>query len=320
MRMRLLAVLFSLVCAASAWAQTWPAKPIRIIVPFAPGGNIDITARTIAPGLGEALGTTVIVENKPGVGGTLGTALVAQAAPDGHTLTLGSTAAITISPSVYKGVAYDPVKDLVALGGIHDVPLVFCVANKVPVKNYAEFLSFVKSRDGQFSVATSGVGTTNHLTAQLFDLRAGVRTLHVAYKGSGPALNDVVAGQIESTIDQTPSSLPQIKEGRVRAIAVTSLKRLDSLPDVPTLDELGLKDFQSSTFTGLFGPAAMTPTVRDKLAAALAKTVADPKVRARFKELGAEMLDMDREAFAAFVVKDFAKWAKIVKDANITAE
>ena len=301
-------------------AQEFPTKPIRIIVPFAPGGNIDITARAIAPGLGEALGNSVVVENKPGAGGTIGTAQVASAPPDGHTLTLGSTAAITISPSIYKGAGYDPLKDLVAIGAIHEVALVLSVANNVPVKNYAEFLAYAKSRNGQLSVATAGTGTTNHLTAQLFDLNTGVKTTHVPYKGSGPALNDLVAGQVESTFDQTPSSLPHIKEGRIRALAVTSRKRIASLPDLPTLDELGLKDFEASTFTGLFGPAAIPPAVRDKLAAALIKVLATPAVRERFKGLGAEMLDMDRDAFAAFVAKDFAKWAKIVAEAKITAE
>ncbi len=309
-----------LVCHVPASAQDFSGKPIRIVVPFAPGGNIDITARAIAPGLGEVLGTSVVVENKPGAGGTIGTAQVATAAPDGHVLTLGSTAAITISPSLYKTAGYDPVKDLVALGPIHEVALVLSVATKVPVSNYAEFLAYAKSRNGQLSVATSGAGTTNHLTIQLFDIMAGVKTTHVPYKGSGPALNDLVAGQVEAMIDQTPSSLPHIKEGRIRPIAATSKKRLPSLPDLPTLDELGLKGFESTTFTGLFGPAGMSAGVQEKLAAALNKVLATPAVRERFKGLGAEMLDMDRPAFAQFVASDFAKWARIIKDANITAE
>ena len=320
----LVAALFSLMQAVllanCAFAQDFSGKPIRIVVPFAPGGNIDITARAIAPGLGEALGTSVVVENKPGAGGTIGTLQVASAPPDGHTLTLGSTAAITIAPSVYKSAGYDPVKDFVAIGGIHEVALILSVANKVPVRNYAELLAYAKSRNGQFSVATSGPGTTNHLAIQLFDFSTGIKTTHVPYKGSGPALNDLVAGQVESTVDQTPSSLPQILEGRIRPIAVTSLKRLPSLPDLPTLDELGLKGYEATTFTGLFGPAAMLPAVRDKLAGALTKVLANAAVRERFKGLGAEMLDMDRDAFAAFVARDFAKWRRIVQEANITVE
>ena len=315
-----LTALSGLLVSAPVHAQDFSGKPIRIVVPFAPGGNIDITARVIAPGLGAALGTSVVVENKPGAGGTIGTAQVASAAPDGHTLTLGSTAAITISPSIYKNAGYNPLRDLVAIGGIHDVALVLSVAINLPVKNFTEFVANAKSRDGQLSVATSGAGTTNDLTMKLIDIYTGVRTTHVPYKGSGPALNDLVAGQVDATVDQTPSSLPQILQGSIRPIAVTSLRRLPALPDLPTLDELGLKGFQSSTFTGLFGSAAMPVPLREKLTAALAKVLADPGVRERFKGLGAEMLDMDRDAFEAFVAKDFAKWAKIIEEAKITAE
>ncbi|MFM9941011.1 MAG: Bug family tripartite tricarboxylate transporter substrate binding protein [Hyphomicrobiaceae bacterium] len=303
-----------------ATAQDLAGKPIRLIVPWAPGGNIDITARAIAPGLGEALGTTVIVENKPGAGGTIGTAQVATALPDGHTLTLGSTAAMTISPSIYKNAGYDPVKDLAAIGPIHEVPLVLSVAINTPVKNWAEFLAHAKARDGKLSVGTAGVGSTNHLTIELISKLSGAKTLHVPYKGSGPALNDLVSGQLEAMVDQTPSSLPHIKEGRIRPIAITSRKRIASLPDLPTLDELGLKGFEASTFSGLFGPAGLSPALRAKLSAALTKVLADPAVRERFKGLGAEMLEMDPPAFAAFVKSDFEKWAKIVQEAKITVD
>lgn len=312
----ILGVVLAMPIAASA--QDFSSKPIRIIVPWAPGGNIDITARAIAPGLGEALGTSVIIENKPGAGGTLGTAQVATAAPDGHTLTLGSTAAVTIAPSIYKTAGYDPVKDLVAIGAIHDVPLVLSVANSTPVKTYAEFVALAKSR--AVSVAHSGVGSTNHLTIELIARLADIKTTQVPYKGSGPALNDLLAGQVEAMVDQTPSSLPHVKEGRIRALAVTARRRIASLPDLPTLDELGLKGFEASTFTGLFGPAALPPAVRDKLAEALSKVLANPAVRERFRGLGAEMLEMTRPEFEAFVRTDFAKWAKIVADAKITAE
>ncbi len=306
--------------AAPARAQDLSGKPIRIIVPWAPGGNVDITARAIAPGFGEALGTTVIVENKPGAGGTLGTAQVAAAAPDGHTLTLGSTAAMTIAPSIYKSAGYDPVKDLTAIGPIHEVPLVLSVANTTPVKSWQEFLAHAKARDGKLTVAIAGIGTTNHLAIELLARQAGIKTSQIPYKGSGPALNDLISGHVEAMVDQTPSSIPHIKEGRIRPIAVTARKRLASLPELPTLDELGLKGFEATTFTGIFGPAGLSPALRDKLAAALIKTLAIPSVRERFKGLGADILEMDQAAFAAFVKSDFEKWRRIVEEAKITVE
>ena len=301
-------------------AQDFPTKPIRIIVPWAPGGNVDITARTIAPGLGEALGTSIIVENKPGAGGTLGTVQVAKAAPDGYTLTLGSTAAVTISPSVYKGVEYDPVKDLTAIGAINNSALVLTAAPKFPVSNYKEFLAEATRRSGKLSVGTPGIGSTNHLTIALIENLAGIKVLHVPYKGAGPALNDLLANQLDMMVDQLPPSMPHIREGRIKAIAVTSLKRVGELPDVPTFAELGLPNFQANTFTGLFGPAGLPPPVLDKLSAALQKVLAQPAVRERFLATGVEMLDMSRAEFALFVKADFEKWLTVVQAAGITAE
>ncbi len=316
----LAALLLPIIVAAGAVAQDFPTKPIRIIVPWAPGGNVDITARTIAPGLGEALGTSVIVENKPGAGGTLGTAQVAKSAPDGYTLTVGSTAAVTIAPSVYKGVDYDPIKDLVAIGPINNSALVLTASPKLPVSNYKEFIAEATKRGGQLSVGTPGLGSTNHLTIALVEDLAGIKILHVPYKGAGPALNDLLANQLDMMVDQLPPSMPHIREGRIKAIAVSSLKRIKDLPDVPTFDELGLKGFQANTFTGLFGPAGIPQPVVDKLSAALAKVLATPVVRERFLATGVDMLDLDRAEFAAFVKADFEKWLKVVRAANIAAE
>lgn len=315
-----LIALWAGLAAAAAHAQEFPSKPIRIVVPWAPGGNVDITARTIAPGLGEALGTSVVVENKPGAGGTLGTVQVAKAAPDGYTLTLGSTAAVTIAPSVFKDSGYDPVKDLTALGAIHNSPLVLTVAQKVAAKSFPDYVELAKARGGQMPVGTPGIASTNHLTMELVSRIAGFKYVHVPYKGAGPALQDLVSGQLESMVDQIPPSIPHIKEGRIRALAVSALKRMAALPDVPTFDEVGLKGFQASTFTGLFGPAGMPPAVVEKLAAALQKTVSNPAVREKFAATGVEMLDMKREEFTAFVKQDFEKWRKVVEDAKITAE
>lgn len=304
----------------AAQAQDFSGKPIRIIVPFAPGGNIDITARALAPGLGESLGTSIIVENKPGVSGTLGVLQAAKAQPDGHTLVLGSTGSITIAPAIYKQAGYDPIKDLITIGPIHSVPLVLTTALKTPASDFKQFLALAKARDGKVSVGSPGIGSTNHLTMELFSQLSGIKLTHIPYKGAGPALNDLVAGQIESMVDQTPPSIPHIKEGRIRAIAVTSLKRIPSLPDVPTFDELGLKGFETSTFTGLFGPAGMPKAAVDKLSAALKKALANATVRERFAQAGADVLELERDAFATYVATDFEKWIKVVKTAGITPE
>ena len=301
-------------------AQDFPAKPIRVVVPWPPGSNVDITARTLATAFGAALGTAIVVDNKPGAGGTIGTGIVAKAPADGYTLLLGSTASVTIAPSVYKTVDFDPIKDLVAIGPVHNTAMVLTAAPKTPVANYREFLALAAGRAGQLSIATPGTGSTNHLAVEMLSMQAGIKLLHVPYKGAGPALNDLTSSQVEMMMDQTPPSLPHIKEGRIKGIAVTSEKRLALLPDVPTLDELGLKGFQASTFTALFGPAGIPPDVLAKLVAAHAKAMADPKVRELYIGMGAEIIDMNREQFALFVKADFEKWLKVVKAAGITAE
>ena len=311
--------MLSVVCGPAA-AQDLKGKTIRIVVPWAPGGNVDITARTISPGLAEALGATVIVENKPGAGGTLGTAQVTKAAPDGLTLTLGSTSTITIGPSVYKDAGYDPLKHLVAIGPIHNSPMVITAALKTPVKSFAEMVAYAKAKNGQLPVGTPGIASTNHLTMELLSRQVGFEYVHIPYKGAGPALNDLAAGQLEMMIDQLPPSTPFIKDGRIRAIAITALKRVPTLPDVPTLDELGVKGFQAATFTGLFAPAGTPAPVVEKLSAALTRTLASATVQQRFGGLGVDIIAMDRTAFAAFVREDFERWARIVKDAGITAE
>lgn len=306
--------------AGPGLAQDFPSKPIRLVVPWPPGGNVDITARTLGTALAEALGTAVVIDNKPGAGGTIGMSIAVKAPADGYTLVLGSTGAVTIAPAVYKSIDFDPIKDLVAIGPIHSAPMVLTAAPKTPVSNYQEFLTFAKTRDGQLSVGTPGTGSTNHLAMEMLAMQAGIKLLHVPYKGAGPALNDLVSSQLEMMMDQIPPSLPHIKEGRIKAIAVTVPRRLALLPDVPTLHELGLKDFEASTFTGLFGPAGIPKPVLDKLAAAHLKAMADPKVRERYVGLGVDIIEMSREDFVKFVAEDYKKWLKVVEVTKITAE
>ena len=306
--------------AATAAAQDFPNRPVRIVVPYPPSGNVDITARTISPAFGEALGQPIVIDNRAGAGGTIGTNSVAKSPPDGYTLVLGSSATITAGPAVYKHPPYDPFKELVAIGAIQLAPIVLTVAPKTPVSSFAEYVARAKARPGQVTIASAGSGSSNHLAIELLMRQANLQLLHVPYKGSGPALTDLIGSQVESMMDQLTASIGHIREGRIRAIAITSRKRSPDLPDVPTLDEVGVKGYEASTFTGLFAPAATPPPVLEMLAAALRKAMANDTVRERFRNMGVEVMDMSREQFAAYVRADYEKWRTVAREANIVIE
>jgi tripartite-type tricarboxylate transporter receptor subunit TctC len=305
---------------APALAQDFPARPIRIMVPWAPGGNVDITARTIAPALSEILGQQVVIENRPGAGGMIGSASVAKGAADGYTLLLGSSGTITVAPALARNPSYDPIKDFALVGPIHSVPIVLTASAKVPIRTYREFLAQAQTRPGQVSVASAGTGSSNHLAIELLGRQAGVKLNHIPYKGSGPALTDLVGGQVDAMMDQLTASLPHIKEGRIRALAVTSRQRSAQQPDVPTLIELGLPDYEVITFTGLFAPAGTPRPILDKLQAALRQALARPAVRERFAGLGVDLIEPDYRAFEAYVQRDFANWRAVAREAGITMD
>jgi tripartite-type tricarboxylate transporter receptor subunit TctC len=314
----LLAMLVGIVPAAAA--QEFPHRPIRIVVPWPPGGNVDITARTVQAALGDALGQQVLVENRPGAGGTTGSAQVAKASPDGYTLLLGSSGTISNAPAVYKNIAYDPVKDLVAVGPIQSVPMVLTLAPKTPAANWSEFLSYIKAKNSPVSIASAGNGSSNHLAIELLMRQAGLNLLHVPYKGSGPAITDVLGSQVDAMMDQMTASIGHIREGRMKAIAVTSKARSPQLPNVPTLDELGVKGFEVSTFTGIFGPAGMPAPVVERLHAALRKALAVESVREKYRSMGVEIMDLSQADFAAYVKTDFDKWRQVARERNIVVE
>ena len=303
-----------------AQAQDFPSRPLRIMVPWAPGGNVDITARTIAPALGEILGQQVVIENRPGAGGMIGSASVAKGAADGYTLLLGSSGTITVAPALARNPSYDPIKDFAVIGPIHSVPIVLTASAKVPIRTYREFLAQAQARPGQVSVASAGTGSSNHLAIELLARQAGVKLNHIPYKGAGPALTDLVGGQVEAMMDQLTASMPHIKEGRIRALAVTSRQRSAQQPDVPTLIELGLPDYEVMTFTGLFAPAGTPRPILDKLQAALRQALARPAVRERFAALGVDLIEPDNKAFEAYVQRDFTNWRAVAREANITMD
>src|SRR3954468_86573 len=260
---------FATFAASTTSAQDFPNRPVRIIVPWPPAGNVDITARTVARAFGDALGQQVIVETRAGAGGRIGTEAVAKSAADGYTLLLGSSGTVTAGPAVWKTLTFDPLKDFVAVGPIQSVPIVLTVAPKTPAATYADYVALARAKGGQLSIASAGNGSSNHLAIELLMRQANLKLLHIPYKGSGPALTDLIGSQVESMMDQLTASIGHIKEGRIRPLAISSLKRSPLLPEVPTLDELGVKGYEATTFTGIFAPSGVPPAVVQKLAAAL---------------------------------------------------
>jgi len=320
-RYRLLLLAMPLCVAASlARSASYPEKPIRIIVPYPPGGNIDITARALAPGLIEALGAQVVVDNRGGAGGTIGSELAAKSAPDGYTLLLGSTGTLTTAPALYPRLGYDPVRDFATTSLVSVVPLVMVVHPSVPAKTVKEFIAVAKSRPGRLTMASAGSGTTNHLGGELFQGATGIKMIHVPYKGSGPALVDLMGGQVDVHFDQLSSAIGFIQGGKLRALAVTTLKRSAQMPAIPTMDESGVPGFDASTFTGIVLPAATPRDVVTKLHAALVKVLRAKATRDSFARFGAETLESSPEEFARFIREDLAKWSKVIRDAGIKLE
>jgi tripartite-type tricarboxylate transporter receptor subunit TctC len=318
--MKPLIALAALASSLVVQAQEFPTHPVRIVVPWPPSGNVDITARTVAPALGEALGQQVIVDNRAGAAGTIGSAAVAKSLPDGYTLLLGSSGTITAGPAVFKTLPYDPVRDFVAVGGIQSVPIVLTAAPKTPVSSFREYMQLAKSKPGQLSIASAGSGSSNHLAIELFMRMADVKLLHVPYKGSGPAIADLLGSQVESMMDQLTASIGHIREGRIKPLAITSRSRSPLLPNVPTLDELGVKGYEASTFTGLFAPAETPRPVLDKLSSSLKRALANDTVRERYRSMGVEIIDSSQAEFAAFVRADLEKWRRVAREGNIVIE
>ena len=313
------AILLLLLAACNiAVAQEFPSKPIRIVVPWPPSGNVDITARTLAPPFGEALGQQIIVENKAGAGGRIGTEAVVKSPADGYTLLLGSSGTITSGPAVFKQLGFDPLKDLVAIGPIQSVPIVLTVAPRTQANTYREYVELAKR--GQVSVASAGSGSSNHLAIELLMRMADLQLLHVPYKGSGPALTDLLGSQVDSMMDQLTASIGHIREGRIRPLAISSRSRSPLLPGVATLEELGVAGYEASTFTGIFAPAGTPQPVLARLSASLRKAMSGEAVRERYRSMGVEVMDMSQAEFAAYVRADYEKWRRVAREGNIVVE
>ncbi|HUP29156.1 MAG TPA: tripartite tricarboxylate transporter substrate binding protein [Usitatibacter sp.] len=303
-----------------AFAQ-YPAKPVTMIVPWPPGGPSDIAARPLAKGMSESLGKPFVVENRGGASGNIGTQYVAKNAPaDGYTVLVTSSSPIVINPSLYKSLPFDPAKDLQPITNVLRVPLVLAVHPSVPAKNLKELLAHIKSQGGKFQYASSGSGTPQHLTGELFRTVAKVDMVHVPYKGSAPALTDALGGHVPMIFDSTVAIVPHLKAGKLRPIAITSAKRSALLPDVPTFTEAGLPGVESYAWYGFFARAGTPKDVVARLNAEATKVLKGPDFVNVYKETGAEYVGDTPENFARFVSAEAAKWAKIVKESGATVD
>ncbi len=307
-------------CAAPAGAQQWPSKAVRLVVPFPPGGSTDVLGRLLAARLADALGQQVIVDNRGGAGGVIGTDLVVKSPPDGYTLLFSASAPIAINVTLMKSVPYDPRKDLAPVSRVGTVPLVLVVHPSVPVRSVKELIALLRARPKDFTYASAGTGTPQHLSGELFKTIAKVSMTHVPYKGSGPAMTDVIAGQVPITFEVFITALNYVKAGRLRALAQTGGNRSPYLPDVPTIAETGVPAYDSSGWYGLLAPAGAPPPVVTRLHTEVTRIMATADMKQRMAELGADPVSETPDQFASFIRSDIVKWAKVIAASGATPD
>ena len=313
---------FAAACAlaTSALAADYPTKPVRIVVPFPPGGPADALARMVGDKLQAALGQPVVVDNRPGAGGNIGMELGAKAAPDGHTLVLAPAGNLTVNPSLYRNVPYDVARDFAPVTVIAAVPNVLVVNPQVPAKDLAELIAYAKANPGKLNFASPGAGSGAHLAGELLKSTAGIEMVHVPFNGIAPAVTAVVAGDVQVMFAAAPSAMPQVTAGKLRALGVASPKRMAAAPALPTIDESGLPGFDVTSWYSIVVPATTPPAVIDRLQKEIARALEAPDVKAKLAGLGAEPVANTPADFAAMIRSESAKWGKIVKDANIKPE
>ncbi|MDO9415150.1 Bug family tripartite tricarboxylate transporter substrate binding protein [Pararhizobium sp.] len=309
--------LSALALGAPAFAQDFPDRAVTLVIPFAAGGSTDVVGRIIAQKMSDDLGQQVVVENVAGAGGNLGADRVARSEPDGYTILMGTVATHALNPLILKTKPYDPEKDFAPVSLLVIVPNVLVVNPELPVKNVAELIALLKADPEKYSYASSGNGTPLHLSGELFKTMTGTSMQHIPYKGSGPALNDVLGNQVPIMFDNLPSSSGHIKSGTLRALAVTTKERAASFPDIPTIAESGVPGYETYTWNALFAPAGTPKDIVDRLNASANKAMKDPAVAERMKEFSATIVGSTPEELAAHVSAELAKWTPIVKDANV---
>jgi len=315
----LISLSLGLAAVSAAHAQSWPSKPVTLVVPFPPGGSTDTLARAIAPGLQAQFGQSFIVDNKPGATGTVGAALVKRAPADGYTLFVSSLGPFVIAPHLYKSVPYDPTRDFDLLTVAVQAPNVLVVPESSPHKSVAELIAHLKSQPDKMTFASSGSGSSDHLTAELFWQQSGTKGVHVPYKGGAPAITDLLGGQVDASFQNINAIIQHVRGGKLRALAITSAKRSSLLPDVPTLDELGVKDVDVYSWQAVAAPKGLPADVKSKLHAALVSALNDPQVKEKFLSVGFELVANTPEQFEAFQKAEFERWKQLIQSRNITA-
>lgn len=299
--------------AAGVAAQPYPSKPIRLVVPFPAGGTTDILAREVGQRLSLSLGQPVVIDNRPGAAGNIGSELVAKSVPDGYTLLMATVGTHAINPNLYARIPYDHVKDFAPVVLVASVPNVLEVTPSLPVNSVADLIKLAKEKPGQINFASSGSGTSIHLSGELFKTMAGVDMTHVPYKGSAPAITDLIGGQVQVMFDNLPSSLPQIKAGKLRAIAVTSAQRAPALPDIPTIAESGLPGFEATSWFGIVAPAGTPPAIIARINADVNQWLQSPEAKEKLLAQGAVAAGGSPEQFAAYIQAETEKWGRVVK-------
>jgi tripartite-type tricarboxylate transporter receptor subunit TctC len=306
--------------SCAAFAQAYPSKSIRLVSPFAPGGGTDITARALAPKLSIGLGQQVIVDNRGGAGGMVGVDIAAKSPPDGYTIVIGTIGNIAVNPSLYAKMPYDPQKDLAPIGQVANALNVLVVHPSLPAKTVKEFIAVAKQHPNELNFGSSGPGATDHLAGEVFNRMAGVKMVHIPYKGGAPAMLDLVAGQVQLVFSTMSTAIGSIQGNRIRAIAMTGNQRYERMPSLPTISEAGLKGFEVNNWYGFFAPAGTPREVITRLHAETAKALAMPDVKTRLLDAGIIATSSTPEQFTAYIQSETSKWAKVVKDANIKAD
>lgn len=310
----------ALLAWGAAWPQAYPAKPIRFIVPFPAGGGADIFARLIGRKLGENMGQQFVVDNRAGASGIIGCEAVARAAPDGYTLLMGTTGTHTTNPAVFSRLPYDPLRDFAPVSLVAESPFLLLVHPSLPVANLKELIVFARARPGQLTYASSGTGSSSHLGFELFNLMAGIKGVHVPYKGLPPATLDTISGYVTMTWNSITASMPYLKNRQLKALGIGSARRSTLLPDIPTISEAGLPGFELGSWYGIFAPAGTSPDIVRRLRNEVVKAVNDPGLRDQFAALSAEPVGSTPEEFTAVLKQDLAKWAKVARQANVRAD
>lgn len=299
--------------APPALAQSYPQRAVRLVVPYVVGGSLDITARMFAQALSEELGQPFVVENRPGANGNLGTEQVVRATPDGYTLAMLAAGTMTINPALYRNMPFDPEKDLLPISQVATGPMVLTVNSALPFKSLAELIAHARANPGKLNFGSGGNGSLAHLSTEMLRLRTGVDIVHVPYKGTALATNDLMAGHIQAMFDTLATAAPLIREGKMRALAVTSARRSTIFPELPTVAEVGVNDYAAETWAGLVAPAGTPAPVIARLQAAVMKIAADPRIKARLAVVGSEAVGGTSEQFASIVRMERARWAEVVK-------